>query len=152
MQCFQLIKNENSLNKSYHKGGNKMKQELHRFYRCSRCGNIVGMIHHGGGTLVCCGEEMGELVANTTDAAQEKHVPAITVNGTEVVVNIGSAAHPMTEEHYISWVYIQTEKGGQRKVLNPGDEPSLTFSITEDDKLLSAFAYCNLHGLWKADY
>lgn len=124
----------------------------HKFYLCKRCGNIVGLIHKGGGTLVCCGEDMTELVPNTTDAATEKHVPEITVNGNEVVIKIGSTAHPMTEEHYITWVYIQTEKGGQRKVLTPQDQPTVTFALTDDDKLVSAYAYCNLHGLWKAEY
>lgn len=124
----------------------------HKFYLCKRCGNIVGLIHKGGGTLVCCGEDMAELVPNTTDAATEKHVPDITVNGNEVTIKIGSTAHPMTEEHFISWVYIQTEKGGQRKTLTPQDQPAVTFTLTEDVKLISAYAYCNLHGLWKAEY
>lgn len=129
-----------------------MKKEMHKFYLCSRCGNMVGLIQEGGGTLVCCGEDMKELVPNTTDAASEKHVPVISVKGNEVTIKVGSAPHPMTEEHYIPWIYIQTEKGGQRKFLTPKDEPSLTFTLTDDDRLIAAFAYCNLHGLWKAEY
>lgn len=102
--------------------------------------------------MVCCGEEMTELVPNTTDASVEKHVPVISVEGNQVTIAIGSAEHPMTEQHYIEWVYIQTEKGLQRKILTPSDKPKATFILTEDDKLKAAFAYCNLHGLWKTAF
>lgn len=127
-----------------------MKREEQKFYICKHCGNIIGLINNAGVPLVCCGEKMTELVPNTTDAAAEKHVPVIKTEGSKVTVEIGSVAHPMTEQHYIAWVYIQTEKGGQRKELVPGEKPSAEFILTDDDKLESAYAYCNLHGLWKA--
>ena len=120
------------------------------FYVCKKCGNLVGMIHASGVPMICCGEEMTALTPNTVDAAQEKHVPVITVNGSTVTVKIGSVDHPMTEEHYIQWVYLETEKGGMRKCLNPGQKPEVTFELTSDDKALAAFEFCNLHGLWKA--
>ena len=123
--------------------------EQEKFYICKRCGNIIGVIKNGGGKLVCCNEAMTELVANTTEAATEKHLPVVTVSDQEVTVTVGSVAHPMTEEHLINWVYLLTEKGGQRKYLLPGDEPAVTFTLTKDDHVVSAFAYCNLHGLWK---
>ena len=122
-----------------------------KFYRCEHCGNIVAMVHEGGGTLVCCGDPMTELKANTTDAATEKHVPVITVDGNKVTVKVGSTLHPMTEEHYIMWIYLETEKGGEMKHLTPKDEPIATFALAEGDKPVAAFEYCNLHGLWKAD-
>jgi superoxide reductase len=103
-----------------------------------------------GVPLVCCGENMEELTPNTVDASYEKHVPAVTVDGDRVTVKIGSAPHPMLEEHYIMWVYLQTEKGGQRKCLKPGEAPEAVFTLT-GDKPVAAFEYCNLHGLWKAD-
>ena len=109
------------------------------------------MIESSGVTPVCCGDTMTELVPNTTDASQEKHVPVIKVDGNKVTVEVGSAPHPMTPEHHISWVYISTEKGGQRKNLDNTGAPSATFMLSDDDKLISAYAYCNLHGLWKAD-
>lgn len=121
-----------------------------RFFKCTHCGNIVGVIHEAGVPLVCCGEKMEELVPNTVDAAKEKHVPVVTVDGNKITVEIGSVAHPMVDEHYIQWVYIQTENGGQRKCLSPGEEPKAVF-VLEDDKAIAAFAYCNLHGLWKTD-
>ena len=129
-----------------------MTQENYKFYICKHCKNVIGFISNTGVPLICCGEKMSELITNTTDAATEKHVPVVTVSGNIVTVDIGSVPHPMAEEHFIEWVYIQTEKGGQRKTLSPGDKPSVTFSLTDDDKLEAAFAYCNLHGLWKADY
>ena len=121
-----------------------------RFFICKHCGNLVGMIKSSGVPIICCGEPMSELIPGSVDASYEKHVPVISVSDNIVTVDIGSAAHPMTEEHYIEWVYIQTENGGQRKCLYPGDAPKVTFSLV-DDKLLAAYAYCNLHGLWKAE-
>lgn len=121
-----------------------------KFYRCKHCGNLVGMIQASGVVMVCCGDPMTLLEANTTDAAQEKHVPFVTVDGNTVKVQVGEAAHPMLDEHYIMWVYLQTEHGGQRKALKPGDKPEVSFTLLED-KAVCAYAYCNLHGLWRAD-
>lgn len=129
-----------------------MKQEELKFFICKHCGNIITVVKRSGVPVFCCGDKMTELVPNTTDAATEKHVPVISVNGNEVTVKIGSVEHPMTEEHYIQWVYIQTEKGVQGKKLEPTDKPIVTFALTEDDKLVSAYEYCNLHGLWKKDF
>lgn len=122
-----------------------------KFYICNHCKNIIGKIHDSGVPVVCCGEKMAELVPNTTDAATEKHVPVIKVDGTSVTVTIGSTLHPMTEEHLIQWVYLETEEGGQRKNLKAGDKPELTFAITPGNRVKAAYAYCNLHGLWKAE-
>lgn len=118
-----------------------------KFYICRHCGNIIGMIHSSGVSVVCCGEEMEELTANTVDASHEKHVPVVEVNGDVVTVKIGSAEHPMTEAHGIQWVYLQTENGGQRKDLKPGQAPEAKFTLN-GDKAVAAYAYCNLHGLW----
>lgn len=120
------------------------------FFICKHCGNLVGMVHNSGVPMVCCGENMTALTANTVDAAKEKHVPVITVSGTTVTVKVGTVEHPMTAEHWIQWVYLETAKGGQRKCLNPGEKPEVTFSLTADDKVIAAYEYCNLHGLWKA--
>ena len=94
---------------------------------------------------------MVELVPNTTDAAQEKHVPVVTAKGSEITVNVGSAAHPMTQEHHIAWVYLQTNQGGHQKSPNENGAPEVHFALTEGEKPLAVFAYCNLHGLWKTD-
>jgi superoxide reductase len=120
-----------------------------KFYVCKKCGNLVGMVHDSGVNPVCCGEAMTEIKANSVDAAKEKHVPVVSVSGNTVQVKIGSVEHPMTAEHYIQWVYLETAKGGQRKNLNPGEKPEVSFSVTAEDKPIAVFAYCNLHGLWK---
>lgn len=120
-----------------------------RFFICKHCGNIIGLIHASGAPVSCCGEHMTELIPNTVDAAQEKHVPVITVDGNKVTVQVGSVVHPMLDSHYIQWIYLETKHGGQRKALKPGDKPVATF-ILEDDEPVAAFEYCNLHGLWKA--
>ena len=111
---------------------------------------MVGMIHNSGAPLTCCEEHMTELVANTVDASLEKHVPVATVEGNTVTVNVGSVDHPMVEEHYITWIYLRTDKGGHRICLKPGEAPRAVFSLV-DEKPISVFEYCNLHGLWKAD-
>ena len=123
---------------------------MKKFFVCKHCGNMIGLLHDAGVPMMCCGEKMVELVPNTTDAAQEKHVPVATVEGNKVVVNIGSVDHPMAAEHWIQWVYLETDKGGHRKVLNPGEKPHVVFALTEDEKPVAAYEYCNLHGLWVA--
>lgn len=121
-----------------------------KFVVCKKCGNIATMIHDSGVTMVCCGEPMTEMIPNTTDAAKEKHVPVITVNGTTVSVDIGSVPHPMTPEHHIVWVYLETTEVGQRKCLPVDGKPHAEFALLPGEKVIAAYEYCNLHGLWKA--
>ncbi len=121
-----------------------------RFFVCKICGNLVGMIHSSGVKMICCGQEMTELIPGSVDASHEKHVPVIKKNGDTVTVRVGSADHPMLEEHHIAWIYLQTEHGGQRKCLQIGGAPEATFALG-GEKPVAAYAYCNLHGLWKAD-
>ena len=124
---------------------------MKKFYRCDHCGIIVGVVEEGGGTLICCGEPMRALEANTTDAAQEKHVPVVEVNGSLVTVTVGSVAHPMLEEHHIAWIALETDQGMQRKVLAPTGEPKAVFALTEGVQPVAAYEYCNLHGLWRKE-
>ena len=121
-----------------------------KFYICEHCGNIVGLIKESGVPVVCCGQKMTKLEPGVVEASHEKHIPVAKVEGNLVIVEIGSVAHPMTEEHSIMWVYLQTDNGGQRKNLAPGEEPKVTFALAEE-KAVAVYAYCNLHGLWKAD-
>ena len=121
-----------------------------RIYRCIHCGNIITVVEASGVNIVCCGEDMMELVANTTDAALEKHIPVIDLGGHVVNVKIGEIDHPMNSDHYIMWIYLETENGMQFKYFKPGDAPQLSFTLV-DDKPLVVYAYCNLHGLWKKE-
>ena len=121
-----------------------------KFYRCNRCGNIIAYVVNKGVPVMCCGERMQELTPNTNDGATEKHVPVITREGNIVTVKIGSVEHPMTEEHYIQWVCLQTKFGNQRKALQPGQKPEVSFALLDGDEVEAAYAYCNLHSLWKA--
>lgn len=120
-----------------------------KFYKCSVCGQMVAIVKETGAPLVCCGKPMEELVPGTADAAVEKHVPEIEVNGNQVTVTVGSVIHPMIDVHYIEWISLQTKMGNQRKALSPGMEPKACFSICEGDEVVAAYAYCNLHSLWK---
>lgn len=121
-----------------------------RFFKCMHCGNIIGVIHNAGVPMMCCGEKMTELIPGTVDASLEKHVPVVSVDGNIVTVKVGEVEHPMAEEHYIQWVYLQTNRGGQRKCLKPGEKPEVKFALC-DEVPKAVFEYCNLHGLWKAD-
>ena len=121
-----------------------------RFYVCKHCGNMIGMIFASGVPIICCGEPMTEMIAHDADEGYEKHIPVVKVDGDKVDVVVGSVEHPMTEAHFIEWIYLQTKNGGQRKALKAGDRPAVSFTLT-DDAPVCVFAYCNLHGLWKAD-
>lgn len=121
-----------------------------KFYRCETCGQIIAVVKKTGVPVMCCGKPMQEIIPGTTDASVEKHVPVYEVKDNKVVVTIGAAAHPMVEEHFIEWVSLQTKQGNQRKVLVPGTEPKVCFSICDGDEVEAVYAYCNLHGLWKA--
>ena len=124
--------------------------ENNKFYICEKCGNLVGVINASGVPMVCCGQKMTKLEAGVVEASREKHIPVVEVFGDSVKVTVGSVLHPMSEEHSISWVYLQTDKGGQRKCLKPGDAPVVEFAL-KNEKPISVFAYCNLHGLWKTE-
>ena len=121
-----------------------------KFRLCRKCGNLVGMVHDSGVPLVCCGQPMDILEANTSEGAGEKHLPVVQVDGDTVRVNVGSVDHPMLDAHYIEWIFVQTEHGGQRKALRPGDAPHAEFFL-KGDKALAVYAYCNLHGLWMSE-
>ena len=121
-----------------------------KFFKCKKCGKIVALIKASACGTFCCDEEMSELVAGTTDAAVEKHVPVVAVNGASIDVTVGSMAHPMEEKHFIEWIAVESEQGVQIKCLKPGQEPKASFALTASDKFVQAYAYCNLHGLWSS--
>ncbi len=106
-----------------------------RFFRCNICRNIAVKVVDEGPALSCCGQEMEELVADSTDAATEKHVPCVTREGNRLQVNVGSVDHPKLEEHHIH-------------PLKPGDAPHAEFTVADDEQPLKVYEYCNIHGLW----
>ena len=122
-----------------------------KFFICEHCGNIITFVENKGVPVMCCGQKMTELTANTTDAAQEKHVPVVEKTADKVVVTVGSVDHPMTEEHHIAWIALETNQGMQRKELPHTGEPKAVFALAEGEKAVAAYEYCNLHGLWKKE-
>lgn len=120
-----------------------------RFFKCETCGNMIAIVKDAGVPMMCCGKKMAEIVPGTTDAAVEKHVPVYEKKDNIVTVKVGSAEHPMAPEHYIEWVSLQTKAGNQRKPLAPGEKPEVCFALCEGDEVEAAYAYCNLHSLWK---
>ena len=124
-----------------------MKQ---KFYRCEICGNIIAIVEESGIPIVCCGQDMTEIDPNIVEASAEHHIPVCKVEGNIVTVSVGETPHPMTASHHISWISIETKQGNQRKCLRYDDEPKACFALCDDDELLCAYAYCNLHGFWKS--
>ena len=121
-----------------------------RFHICRHCGNVIGLIHDAGVPIFCCSEKMEGLTPNTVEASGEKHVPVVSIQDDVVYVSVGSTAHPMTPEHSIEWIYLQTNRGGQRKALNSDDAPEVKFAL-KDEIPVAVYAYCNLHGLWMTE-
>lgn len=121
-----------------------------KFFICEHCGNIIAKVKDVGVPVMCCGQKMTEIVPGTVEASAEKHIPVYTVEGNLVTVTVGSVEHPMQPEHFIEWVSLQTRQGNQRKALTPGEAPRVCFAICEGDEVEAVYAYCNLHGLWKA--
>lgn len=129
-----------------------------KFYFCKYCGNLVEMIEDSGANPICCSRDMQELVPCSTDGAIEKHVPVVKVtrmngdcdNLARVSVNIGESDHPMTAEHYIKWIELETKCCIMRHRLSPDDAPHADFYINCSDEVVAVYEYCNIHGLWEA--
>lgn len=122
--------------------------QQHEVYKCDLCGNIIDVLHGGGGELVCCGEPMKLVTENTVDAAKEKHVPLVEKTANGYKVTVGSTLHPMEAKHYIEWIEIIADGKSYKQFLQPGQEPVAEFCIQAEQ--VTAREYCNLHGLWKA--
>jgi superoxide reductase len=125
-----------------------MAEQL-EIYKCELCGNIIEVLHAGGGELVCCGQPMKLMTENTVDAAKEKHVPVIEKVEGGYLVKVGAVPHPMEEKHYIEWIELIADGKAYREFLKPGQAPEAFFCVKADK--VSAREYCNLHGLWKKD-
>lgn len=119
-------------------------------FKCQVCGNMVDLVHVGGGTLVCCKQPMTEQVESTADTALEKHVPFIAKTDSGYLVKVGETIdHPMMEAHYIQWIELHTNQAVYRKFLSPGDAPQAEFILGSNEEVTAAREFCNLHGLWK---
>jgi superoxide reductase len=125
-----------------------MAEQL-EIYKCEVCGNIVEVLHAGGGELVCCGQPMALMTENTVDASKEKHVPVIEKAEGGYLVKVGGVAHPMEEKHYIEWIELIADGKCYREFLKPGQAPEAFFCVKADK--VAAREYCNIHGLWKKD-
>ncbi|MBR2506055.1 MAG: desulfoferrodoxin [Bacilli bacterium] len=122
-----------------------------KFYKCPICGNIVTMINDSGVTPHCCGVEMEELNANTVDASLEKHVPVVEIEEQHLSVKVGSVPHPMTPEHHISFIALETTKGFRVNKISDKLEAVTCFPLCKKETPIAVYEYCNLHGLWKVE-
>ena len=122
-----------------------------KFYKCEGCGKLAVLFRESACPTKCCGEPMTEVVPGTVDAAREKHIPEVSVEGNQVKVQVGSVIHPMLEAHHIEWIILETESGFQKKDLDPTGTPEAVFALAGGEKPVAAYESCNLHGIWKAD-
>ena len=140
MQKIRTIQNKNTL---------KLMDMATRFYKCNHCGNVIQKVVDSKVPVVCCGEKMTELIPGTVDASVEKHLPVVTwIDDKTIKVQVGSVAHPMSAEHHIAFIYVETENGGIRVDLK--DTPEAVV-VLGDEKPVAVYEYCNLHGLWKTE-
>ena len=120
-----------------------------KFLKCMQCGKVVEVLEDTNVDTICCGASMVELIPNTVDAASEKHIPLVEQNVNAIKVSVGSILHPMEENHYIKWIYVVTNIRNIRFDLKPGDIPTISFKLNDNEEIMETYAYCNLHGLWK---
>ena len=117
---------------------------------CKHCGNIITFLENSNVPVMCCGEKMHKVEPNTVDAAVEKHLPVIEVKDLLATVSVGSVEHPMQDDHYIKWIVLETTEGIKVKNLTPSDKPIAIFSLLDGEEVISAYEFCNKHGIWKA--
>lgn len=124
-----------------------------KFYYCKHCGKILVIENEVDTPTICCGDTMSEMFPKTSENEDfsEKHIPQLKLSGSKVTVSVGSTLHPATKEHHIEWIILVTNKGIQQKCLGSEEKPVVDFFLAPEEKVLSAYAYCNLHKLWKAD-
>ncbi len=122
-----------------------------KYYLCNKCGNIAELVRDGGHEMLCCGEKMHRLNSEDSLGAPEKHFPKVDISDGTVTVSVAETAHPMSEEHYIGWISLTTDKGTQRKAFTPTDTPEAVFPLLRGERPTEVYAFCNLHGLWKKE-
>ncbi len=122
-----------------------------QYFLCNHCGNITELVRDGGAPLHCCGEKMRRMDEDGMIGPAEKHLPKVKIEDGCVFVSVAETPHPMSEEHYIGWIALTTDKGTQRKAFLPSDVPEALFPLLKGEKPLEVYAFCNLHGLWKKD-
>ena len=121
-----------------------------KFYKCNHCGNVIVKVVDAGVPVQCCGEAMVELTANTEDAAQEKHVPVVTKKDDRISVVVGEVEHPMSEEHLINCIAVDKGESFEVASLDASKAPAADFTLSSGENVKDVYAYCSLHGLWKA--
>lgn len=119
-----------------------------KVYKCNICNRILVLVDGDDSGLLCCNSKMEELVPKKNELAFEKHVPVINIKHNVATVTVSSTLHPMEESHHIEWIMLVTSNGNKRVFLNKFDPPVAKFALLPDEKVIAAYAYCNLHGLW----
>lgn len=120
-----------------------------KFYCCEDCDNMVILLKDGGVSMKCCGQPMIEFLPGSGNAAPEKHLPVLQIDGSHAIVTAGAEEHPMSGEHFIEWIALKTRQSLQCKPLSPDQSARASFQLSQGDTVEAVYAFCNLHGLWK---
>lgn len=121
---------------------------MKNYYFCPICGNLIEFEKFSGNVPTCCGHRMEKIVAGSSDGATEKHVPSCTIEDRKIKVSVGEELHPMTSDHYIEWISLETNRGYYKKYIPTGHEPRVCFHLGKDEEPVAVYSYCNQHGLW----
>ena len=108
-----------------------------KFYVCPVCGNVITTT--GEAVVSCCGITLPPLEPETSD---EEHGINVEIIEDEYFVTVG---HPMTKEHYISFLAAVSDQGIQLTKLYPEGNAETRFRHYCVRKM---YAYCNRHGLF----
>lgn len=129
---------------------NLKDEQKQEFYYCTVCKNLMIKLNDSGLTPVCCAKSMVKLDESEIEGTPEKHKPTCEKVDNKLMVKVGDLTHPMTDEHYIEWIFVKTDKGIHGQFLAPADVPKACFKLCEDERIQGVYSYCNIHGLWKA--
>ena len=110
-----------------------------KFYVCPVCGNVIQTT--GEAVISCCGITLPPLEAESAESDSEHSLTIETVED-EYYVTMN---HPMTKDHYISFIAAISDQGVQLVKLYPEGNAEARFKISRVRKL---YAYCNRHGLF----
>ncbi|MGE9875957.1 helix-turn-helix domain-containing protein [Hornefia butyriciproducens] len=109
-----------------------------KFYVCPVCGNVIRST--GEAVVSCCGITLPPL---DLEPADDDHTIRIEIVEDEYYVTVN---HPMTKDHYISFLEAVSDHGVQFEKLYPEGNAETRFKI---NGIRCIYAYCNRHGLFQ---
>ena len=125
-------------------------RKIPNFFKCTECSTLVEALNpQCCDEMSCCGKPMEMLQPNLSGKLSSKHLPVVKCDGSILTVYVGNILHPMTNDHCIKWIELVGNGFEKRINLKCGNDPIVTFHLSEYERVLSVYAYCNVHGLWR---